>query len=648
MSIGISISYPKDKRERGLKVPPIDDMKRWLSEKIEINYLYFSILFIPLSIFSLSHVLFLEKPLWGIGLFLAIYAVGQAFLEVWTFILIAYSLKRWGPRWSFFSFIALSFIVLLVHFTDFTLLRLMDATVSYVFKFLFGRGFDHLLTAFAAVNINPGMLLIILSGFLLVPFAGIFLYWATGRIVKIKPWSLTHTQMLLAMAITSGSLFVLECLAHPYLERSVYHKFQKALPLGKTLLAPEPPCIHLSSPLLPPRDEIQMHKLIPPLSAARKPNIYLFVIEALRRDCITSDTAPHLTAFAKENTDFPLSFSNGNWSPEAWCAIFQSDLPFYWAIMREEWKQGSLPLKMLKELGYQIDVFSAADLSYFNMDRLIFGENRHLANTMCDFSVDKSLEACDRDERCIFSFQQALQKSDAKEGHAYIFFLDSTHSEYSFPKDFTLRFTPSAKQIDYLTLTQKEIEPVKNRYLNAIFFVDSLIGKFLDTLKNENLYEDAVIVFTGDHGEEFYEEGSLFHGSHLNHYQTHVPIFCRFPGQTPLAKSATHVDLFPSILHYISGIDPSNALFDGSSLFLDKKDPFRIAVLQNGADTPVEFSIAQGEDRIQLRFLQPRDIYNQTELEVISLEATPPSPSASLQEIVEASFSSALRSLSTK
>lgn len=616
-------------------------MRRWFFEKHEINYLYFSVFFVALATFSLSHFLFLEQPLSGIHLIFLLYAAGQAFLEVWAFIFIAYILKRWAPSWAFFSFIACSFILLLIHFTDFTLLRLMDASISYVFKFLFGRGFDHLLTALSACNMNLGMLAIILLALFSIPFIGLLLYWGTNRIARQNPWSLSPNQIVIALVATGGTLFFLELLAHPYLDRWIYNKHHKNFPFGAILLEPRPQCISLPVPIALPRDEKETRKQIPSLSASSRPNIYLFVIETLRRDFIDCRTAPHMTAFAEENMDFSSSYSNSNWTCLSWFAIFHSDFPYNWAAMRDTWRGGSIPLQMFKQLGYKIRVYSSADLRYFDMDRTIFGEKRNLADQMEEYCLIRSIEACDRDALCIQSFERDIKEKQGREGNLYIFFFDATHSEYSFPKDFPLEFEPITKQIDYLTLTQKEIEPVKNRYRNSIRYIDTLIGRFILILKKEELYDSAVIAMTGDHGEEFYEEGALFHGTHLNRYQTEVPIFCRFPGKEKMADDATHIDLFPSFLHYVTGISEFPDLFDGRSIFSERRWPYRIAVLQNGPDTPVEFSIEKGIEKVQVRFLHPHDIYNQTVLEVTALRTLEEAGELSLDEIVKRSFPNA-------
>lgn len=417
------------------------------------------------------------------------------------------------------------------------------------------------------------------------------------------------------------------------------------MPLGATLLVPSPQCIRLTHPIALPRDEKETRRLMPTLTASKRPNIYFFVIETLRRDFLDENTAPHLTSFARENIDFQSSFANANWTPLSWFAIFHSDYPYNWASMRDTWKEGSIPLALFKQLGYKIRVYSSADLRYFDMDKTMFGEKRGLVDKIEEHHFNRSIEPCDRDALCIDSFERDIQKKHGKEGNLYIFFFDATHSEYSFPKDFPLKFLPIAKQIDYLTITQKEIEPVKNRYRNSINFIDSLMGRFFNLLKREGLYQSSVIAITGDHGEEFYEEGALFHGTHLNRYQTEVPIFCRFPGKKVASTDATHIDLFPSLLHHVTGVAEYPDLFDGRSIFAKNRSPYRVAVLQNGPDTPVEFSIEKGVEKIQVRFLRPRDIYSQTLLEITDLKIDPASSHLSLEEQLKITFPGAFKPL---
>lgn len=582
--------------------------------KNEINYLYFSFFLLFLSMLSASHYVCSEQPHYGIALFFLLYAVGQAFLEVCCFILIAYLLKRWAPGWLFLCYIGLSFLLMLLHYTHFTMVRLMDASLGYMFKFLFGSGLVHLIVGFQALNLNGTMIALVVGTFLFIPIAGLGFYWLTSQLIRKRPLQLSLFQIALALASVGTCLFLLDLFAHPFLDRHIHHKYKKTLPLGMTFLSPVPNTLSLPLPLALCRNEKKIE--IPAIAVSHLPNVYLFVIETLRKDFIDASIAPHLTAFGNENIQFPHSFSNSSATQSSWFAIFHADHPLHWARMRDEWTLGSVPLRFLKELGYQTHVYSSADLRYFNMDKLLFGSKRELGGTIEEYTFNRALEPCDRDALAI----ETLKKNLHRDGHLYLIFLDATHSEYSFPKDFPLKFTPIAKEIDYLTIGPKspELEHIKNRYRNAIHYIDHLMGDVFSTLKKENLWDDAIIAITGDHGEEFFEEGALFHGTHINHYQTSVPIFLKFPSKdwVPQTEEATHMDLFPSILHYLTKQSDFASLFDGQSVFSLNRWPYRLAVLQNGPNTPTEFSIQRSDLKLHARIIDP------SQLEILELQGS--------------------------
>jgi len=215
--------------------------------KKEINYFYFGSFFLFLS--SLS-ILSSDLPL-----FFVLYGLGQAFLEVCLLLLVSHFLQKWAPRWVFSLFIAASFVLLLLHFTQFTIVRVMDTTVGYIFKFFFGSGFEHLIAGFQALNMNWTMIGITASAILLIPIMGLGFYWITHRLARIKQFSLSVNQITSAIVIATLSLLLLDMIAYPFIDRSSHGKYKKALPLGATFLSPAsslfalPPC-HVSRTVL--------------------------------------------------------------------------------------------------------------------------------------------------------------------------------------------------------------------------------------------------------------------------------------------------------------------------------------------------------------------------------------------------------------
>lgn len=107
-----------------------------------------------------------------------------------------------------------------------------------------------------------------------------------------------------------------------------------------------------------------------------------------------------------------------------------------------------------------------------------------------------------------------------------------------------------------------------NLYDGEIAYADSALGNFLDFLKKKGIYQKAIIVVVGDHGEGLGEHNELTHGIFLYDSTTHVPLIIKLPagaeaGKTIDAQVRT-TDILPTILHILN--IPAPASLDGNSL----------------------------------------------------------------------------------
>ena len=588
--------------------------------RIEVNYLYFLFLFLFLLFLTLSHFLRLSPPMVGAPLFFLLYAFGQSLLEVLLLMLIGYTLSRYTPKWVFKTFIGISFGFVLAHFANFMMVRLMDVTLSYFFKVFLSHSFNHIKAAFIAMNLNASMITVMVGLTILVPLIGIGFYWITQKASLKKPLALTQGQLLISAICLGLLLLILDITAQPYINDTLYRKYRKTLPLGSTFLAPKPHSIAMKEPISKLPEELEE---LPAISAKKRPNIYLFIIETLRKDFITPRIAPHLYQL---DSPGDLTFANANATQLSWFSIFHSTYGWNWTQVRDTWKQGSLPLRLLKKMGYQIHVLSSSDFHYFAMDRILFGSKLELIDSIEDFSL-LPIEDCERDRLAI----QSLNSKQAKEGQLFIVFLNSTHSEYSSPDDFPRPLKPYTTKLDYFSLTNdpQVVQLLKNRYGNAVHWIDHLVGEFFKNLKEKGLYDEALCIFTGDHAEEFFEEGAIFHGTHLNDWQTKVPLCYKLPEDLPgpiATDIATHIDIFPTILHYLSGQEDWKSYFDGESLFASSHSPFGVCVQHNGSDVPYEFSLVDEGSRLIGRFINPPLIHTVPAIELLSLESRTPFP----------------------
>jgi len=100
-------------------------------------------------------------------------------------------------------------------------------------------------------------------------------------------------------------------------------------------------------------------------------------------------------------------------------------------------------------------------------------------------------------------------------------------------------------------LSPARIHLIHDLYRAAVPELDAEMGKFFDALKRQGLYDDALIVVTSDHGEEFREHGRFIHSQPYDE-TTHVPLFIKFPHSrkagTRVSRVVETVDLMPTLL----------------------------------------------------------------------------------------------------
>jgi tetratricopeptide (TPR) repeat protein len=94
--------------------------------------------------------------------------------------------------------------------------------------------------------------------------------------------------------------------------------------------------------------------------------------------------------------------------------------------------------------------------------------------------------------------------------------------------------------------------PYEPTYDGEIVTSDAILGRFFDFLKEQQLYDDALIVVLSDHGEGLGDHGEDEHGIFLYREAIHVPLLVKLPknerGGTRVAGDVGLVDVTPTIL----------------------------------------------------------------------------------------------------
>ena len=116
--------------------------------------------------------------------------------------------------------------------------------------------------------------------------------------------------------------------------------------------------------------------------------------------------------------------------------------------------------------------------------------------------------------------------------------------------------------------TQQDLKQIAATYFGMVSEVDAQIGRMMDALKEKGHWNNTVIIFTSDHGEQLGDHTLLGkYGFFDSSY--HIPLIVRDPVSTSKAgrkvDSFTEaVDIFPTLMDRLSAEIPSQ--LDGRSL----------------------------------------------------------------------------------
>ena len=110
-------------------------------------------------------------------------------------------------------------------------------------------------------------------------------------------------------------------------------------------------------------------------------------------------------------------------------------------------------------------------------------------------------------------------------------------------------------------------------------------GGCCDFLKEKGIYQNTVIVLSGDHGESLGEHGEKTHGFFIYNATMHVPLIIRLPGNAAartVADPVSLVDLMPTVLGAVglevpSQVQGKSLLARGSRRRRPRRRPIAIA-----------------------------------------------------------------------
>ncbi len=158
------------------------------------------------------------------------------------------------------------------------------------------------------------------------------------------------------------------------------------------------------------------------------------------------------------------------------------------------------------------------------------------------------------------------------------------HVPYRAPPEYLARFEdhyagdlPDTIRIDLLdeinfgdrAIDEQDLGHIVSAYDTAIFTMDRALGRLIDFLKRNEIYDNTIIIFTSDHGEEFREHGKVGYHCHTVYDELiKVPMITKFPrsmfASTVIEEQVRSIDILPTILDLLAM--NSSTGFDGASM----------------------------------------------------------------------------------
>lgn len=320
-----------------------------------------------------------------------------------------------------------------------------------------------------------------------------------------------------------------------------------------------------------------------------RPDIIVVVIDTLRADHLPSYGYPrpiahNIDRIAREGVLFERVIASSSWTKTSMASIVTSRDPDAHGVRRST---DSLPVRLptlaqvLRAAGYEtLGVNTNPWLTPKFRFHAGFDVYENPINTNADSVTERGLHLVSGAQRPFF---------------LYLHYMD-VHAPYTpdprFFDEAPFR-TPggqlmSDEMLEQLYRKQGFAAPgaehrVRRLYDAEIRATDTALGMLLEGLSARGVLDDAVLVVTSDHGEEFREHGTTEHGWNLYPEVYQVPLVFRAPGMLPqgrrIAAQVRTIDVAPTLLELADV--PVPASFEGSSLL----------PMQNGA---VEDRVAIG------------------------------------------------------
>jgi arylsulfatase A-like enzyme len=295
------------------------------------------------------------------------------------------------------------------------------------------------------------------------------------------------------------------------------------------------------------------------------PNLVVYVADALRRDHVGAyggqeGLTPNIDMLASESVVFDRAVAQSPWTRPSVVSLLTGLEPQFHGVVD---RPDSLPddaltiAEMLSAAGY----FTAAVISNGNI-----GAEFGLAQGFDLFSppgkgrnssertTERTIEVL-ADENLVEPFFLYIHNLDPHHpydihGTEFEELIGTRPDPYFGGQEFLAHVKGGA-----VTPTAQQREATSALYKAEVAYMDREFGKILDELRRRDLYEDSLVVFLSDHGEEFWDHSKWGHGETFYDEVIEVPLIIKSPRpRSPGRRKdlVQHIDLTQTLLEYAS------------------------------------------------------------------------------------------------
>jgi hypothetical protein len=284
---------------------------------------------------------------------------------------------------------------------------------------------------------------------------------------------------------------------------------------------------HRTPAPLPPIAPIAPITRSGPSAPSGRPNIVLIVAESIRADRQCSDSPPGCASAAldavvpdriplgKLTTPAPNTFTA--------CTVLWTGLDVTMSFAEAH----SAPVlwELAHAVGYRTAYVTSQNPSYESYGLFFRNAGIDTLVTASDLGGMEQEQLGAPDERATASALRFVRERAGNAGDApnasqapYFLVLHLANTHHPYRTDPALEpFSPHA------ATAALGVASFQNQYKNSILLEERTLGAFLTELRRAPGWDDTVVVYLSDHGEQFREHGSLYHNHSLFEEELRVP-----------------------------------------------------------------------------------------------------------------------------